>query len=99
VVESTALEMRRGGDLTVGSNPTLSAICCKLRCAPVVDTHVEVYVAQRVTLGVVTASGYCISATFFPIPARFYAARCDTTWHHLGLFWVTFRRFHPCRAS
>jgi hypothetical protein len=27
VVESTALEMRRTGNRTVGSNPTLSAIC------------------------------------------------------------------------
>lgn len=26
MVESTALEMRRGGNSTVGSNPTLSAI-------------------------------------------------------------------------
>jgi hypothetical protein len=27
VVESTALEMRRAGNRTVGSNPTLSATC------------------------------------------------------------------------
>ena len=41
MVESTALEMRRAGNRTVGSNPTLSA-SQSTHSAPVEDTTLEI---------------------------------------------------------
>ena len=37
MAESTCLESTRPGNGTVGSNPTLSAIACRVRCAPTIN--------------------------------------------------------------